>query len=99
MAEKTKEQLTKELDEALAEVARLNESLGFVSAEVDRLKNENQALNEQIIELSKPKKGDAKGFTELEISEKTRAGLTREQAITVLTTQREEDAAAKKAKK
>lgn len=99
MAEKTKEQLTKELDEALAEVARLNESLGVVSAEAARLKNENQALNEQIIELGKPKKGDAKGFTESEIGEKTRAGLTREQAITVLTTQREEDAAAKKAKK
>lgn len=40
-----------------------------------------------------------KGFSEEQILEKTRLGLSREQAITILTTQAEHDAALAKAEK
>lgn len=111
MADKTKEQLSKELQEALSEIQRLNEGMGFTSAELGRYKQDNEALNSQVktllgrvteledqLRLTEEKHGVlGQGFSEEQIREKIRAGLDFDQAIEVLIAQRTQDEAASKA--
>lgn len=108
MSTKTKEQLEKELAEALAEITKLQKQVETHLAAISAAEKDNKFLTEKVASLeaeleSKNEsltiaiKGLGKqiraGQAEPLIREKMQAGLTRDQAEAVLASQAAEDAA------